>query len=349
VKRSAPLVVLLFSTAVFAADPVVKKAPEPARKPADTAPRQTTLAVAIQALRKEAADSWKANADWPRKEADFATDKNWAIPPEQVIQAMTRKLDPNAGIDAYIKWQLTSFGGDLAGADEETLRRISASTPKPVAQMVIREEWLANSDPARSYMVIGRQVSYVRGLSAVVGTGVAAYKPQIGVVTEGAVLDVEAMAQMRLTIVRRINVDLEDTRKDVAASNIAIHAFREKLTSLYPDTKGLRLAMQMKDVRDRLEAGDTTTLDAFDKLKADAKSAPADATISPQVRHTLLEWAQALAAMRTPVTDSVVLVGDQIKPKNSFVSLPKDELQVLIGYFQSSPPEIEIAPPAPVQ
>jgi hypothetical protein len=94
-------------------------------------PKETGISVAVSVLRREVTDQRRRQPEgWPRSEANFAQDKNWTVPDEQVLRALQRRVHPNPAIDGYIKWQLLSFEPEMSELDENAARRIIASMPK---------------------------------------------------------------------------------------------------------------------------------------------------------------------------------------------------------------------------
>ncbi|MBI1370418.1 MAG: hypothetical protein GC162_17420 [Planctomycetes bacterium] len=296
----AAAVVLVCTVGVFAAD-------DPAALPV---PRVTSISVAISALNHEVQDSWRKDHAWPRSECNFAAEKNWAVPSDQVITALSRKLNNNPTIDGYIKWQLLSFAPDLAKADAATVNRVVSMMPKPLdaPQPAVQAGTSAtgggNGGMVRQFMFFGQQTSYVRDLDPVVGDGVVAFDPKMGVVNGGSVLDVEGVATIE-RFVRQVNQQLAVAKATVNAANAPVHAYREALVERLPTEGGVRMAVMLKDVRDRLAAGDPTYEQAMNRLAEASRTLAADQTLDPAVRQTLTQWADTLGQMKTSVITAV--------------------------------------------
>ncbi len=312
--------------------------------PPPGSPKVVTVAIAISALRKEAADSWKQSESWPRTKSDFAAEKNWSIPSDAVVQALTRRLDNNAGIDAYIKWQLLSFTPKIDQADDKTLRQLVASMPRPFPQPSVSEETLGNPDPKEVAMSFGRQMAYVQNVTPVVGNGAVAYKPQMSVIGAGAgsgggvgiqrTESPEITHQRRLALVNDINSDLAASRTTIAAGNAAITAYRTSVAQWLPQTPALKLVLLFKELHDRIEAGDDTCQDALQRLLAAAKESAADPSVTPELRASMLDTAQNLGALHIAVTETVYLENERIKPKGHYLTLGSNEVKLLMSYFQ---------------
>lgn len=267
-------------------------------------PKLTTLAVVISQLKREATKTWREREHWPRGIANFAQDKNWALPETDVVRGLTRRLHDEPAIDAYVKWQLLSFVDELPAEDAAPIDKISAHAPQPLAQPVVREEWFATSGPGRAYFVSGTQTSYVRGYRAVVADGAVGLVPQIGVISSGAVLDAEGSTKTYRSIISQVNRKLEAERQKIELANRPILAYREALIRLVPDD-GARLAMAVQDVRDRLNAGDPGAEDAMLRLVQQTERLPS--SLPARVRGKLARSVGELGKLRKPVVESIYL------------------------------------------
>jgi len=298
--------------------------------------KETRLPVVITVLRREAKESWREAGAWPRSASDFAIEKNWRLPAGEVEQALSRKLDRNPAVDAYIKWQLLSFGSDLGSLDLRALNRVVEGAPEPLGQPVIREEWFGTSGNARGFMVHATQLAYIRDLDPVVGAGAAAFDPEVATVSSGTVLDAEARAEMRLTIIRRANDKLDRLRDSVNRMNEPIRAYRTALADAMPAERGIRLGVMLKDVRDRIVAGDPSTPEAIDRLVASAKTAAAEPTLDRAARMRLVGWCRTLATIHRDVAESVELTaGDGVKVNRHRVAMRAGDVELLVRYLDT--------------
>jgi len=284
---------LTWCVPVFAAD-------EPGVEP----PKQAPLAVVITELRKEASRSWRADHRWPRVQSNFAAEKNWSLPNDQIVTALTRKLDENPAVDAYIKWQLLSFAPDFSKVPAQRLNHIVARAPKPLNQP---EPSLSRSGSGQgmTLMMFGGQTNYVRDLDPVVGDGVAALDPKVGTLNSGQSLG-QRRAMMQ-HVAARANAGLDSARATIDTANQPVHAYRDAVIERLPTDDGLRFAVMLKDVRDRLAAGDPTFADVLDRTAEAAKTLAADPTLTTKTRNTLVQWARTLGKMRTHVVQRVTV------------------------------------------
>jgi hypothetical protein len=283
----------------------LRAAEEPVARP----PRPAPLAVVISQLRKEAMAAWHRDRDWPRDQSNFAPDQNWSLENQQVLTALSRKLDNNPAIDGYIKWQLLSFAPDIAAAPTDQINRIVAQLPQPIAQPqpTVAAGSSANGrggGTGMSFTFFGRQGNFVRDLDPVVGDGVVMYDPKVGTINSGSTHDAETRASIQ-RVVQIVNDKLAVAKQTVDTANRPVHAYREALLERLPTGGGVRLAVMLKDVRDRLAAGDDSYREALDRAAEASKTLAADPSITPPVRKTLTQWTQALGKMRTSVVDAV--------------------------------------------
>jgi hypothetical protein len=304
-------------------------------QPADSGPKLTSISVVISKLRKEALDGWRQDKQWPRTSADFAAEMNWTIPEDQIVPALSRRLDRNPTIDAYLKWQLLSFGPNLSQLSPDDFSRVFNMAPEPLDAPKPQVQRKGPQGGA-AMMFFGRQVGYVADLDPVVGNGVVAYNPRMGVVSDGVGFGADAKVEL-LRAVERANQQLSSARALIKIANEPVLAYREALIERSPAEASLRLAVLMKDVRDRVAAGDESARGAGQRLVQEAPKL-AEKEMDPAARAKLAEWAGTLARLRTPVVTSVGLDGMDFRYDHHFVELGPDEAKRLQGYINAAAP-----------
>jgi len=87
-----------------------------------------TLRDAIKTLIDEGRRSWREPA-LVRAKPDFAGEFAVAAPPEEVMAALLEPAHRDPFIDAYVRWQLTSFDPSLPEMDERAFIRFMNSVP----------------------------------------------------------------------------------------------------------------------------------------------------------------------------------------------------------------------------
>jgi hypothetical protein len=85
-----------------------------------------------------------------RVEADFAATFKEEIPEDALLKALTQPVHAQAFIDAYVRWQLTSFNPVLPVLDDRQFARLMAATPELLANPCAREETIAAFEKGES-------------------------------------------------------------------------------------------------------------------------------------------------------------------------------------------------------
>ena len=112
-------------------------------RPAPQEPSAAALAEAIKILIDEAKQA-KHDQQLPRATADFAGGFGREIPPEMLARRMARRAHADGFVDAYVRWQLTSFDPPLPDLDERALERFLGQLP-PLLHNPHAEETLIES------------------------------------------------------------------------------------------------------------------------------------------------------------------------------------------------------------
>ncbi len=294
-----------------------------------------TISIAINAIRAEVQQSWRKSKSWPRTDISFAKERKWLIRNEEIVRGLTRRLDRNPAIDAYIKWQLLGFNAELKNVDPETLRRIVATTPQllPQPKPQIKKK---PKGPAVS-MNFGTRINYVRDLDPVVGNGAALYRPRVGSVSSGSSQTVsrEDYNRQLIQAVKVANEKLVEARKTVAAINKAIQTYRQDLIKYLPAEGGIRLGMMLKDVRDHAAAGDPNTRIVMQRAIDASKTLGKDKSINPRQRATLAHWTRQLPNIRTSVVQSLEVDKNyKVLPVYHVIRVRKSESEKLLTNLQ---------------
>ncbi len=130
-----PLVVLVWLSTITHSSIALSQQPT-ARPMTPTVQMQTVL----RQLRKDAIAIEKKRQDMP-KEANFAREATVIPPLELIAQNISRTQDRKPFIDAYIRWQLTSFDPPLPemskSRQQALLSQLPALNPNPLANPVV--------------------------------------------------------------------------------------------------------------------------------------------------------------------------------------------------------------------
>src|SRR5687767_104893 len=114
----AMLVLTIFGLASFQGLRAVG-APKPEPTPPVGEPRLVAVSQALVQISQEARKTWAKNKTLPEHECNFAQRKNWRVDQAELLAALSRKVNPEPAIDAYVRWQLLSFGPEWDKVDAE--------------------------------------------------------------------------------------------------------------------------------------------------------------------------------------------------------------------------------------
>ncbi len=126
-------------------------------------PSTAALAEAISILIHEAKQA-KLDQQLPRTTADFARGFGREFPPALLARRMARRAHPDGFVDAYVRWQLTSFDPPLPDLDERSFERFLTQLP-PLLHNPRADETLIESlgSAARAGQLPPRAQAEVRG------------------------------------------------------------------------------------------------------------------------------------------------------------------------------------------
>ncbi len=107
---------------------------------AQPAPRSSAaaLATAVKTLADEAR-LIKNDEHLPRHDADFAQGFEQSLPPELVGSRLVRRVDRDPFVDAYVRWQLTSFDPALPQMADQAFQRFLRDLPPMIESPRARE------------------------------------------------------------------------------------------------------------------------------------------------------------------------------------------------------------------
>jgi hypothetical protein len=104
---------------------------------------------AIDLLTEEAQQAQK-DQKLTRAEADFASRFKDEIPTDALLDALTQRVHRSAFIDAYVRWQLTSFNPPLPELDDRQFLKLMANAPALVSNPCADEEPVAAFEKAEA-------------------------------------------------------------------------------------------------------------------------------------------------------------------------------------------------------
>jgi DNA polymerase III delta prime subunit len=195
--------------------------------------------------------------------------------------------------------------------------------------------------------VFGRQVSQLADLKPVVGTRVGGMDPELGVVSTGSgrpgfsnrrERDPEVRAEAKRTAIRRADYQLEQAQNSIDLANEPIRAYRDQLIEMMPTKGGLQLGAMLRDVRDRLEAGDPTYRDRLRRLVDASRVLATDDSIAPDRRRTLIEQARRLKKLQTEVIRSLTYDREaKLIARQEVLEAPEEEIDRLLEHLKGEP------------
>ena len=297
-----------------------RKPPPEGPPPAERAlagAQPTTVIRVISDLTREAQASWKKDMTWPRAKSDYAQEKNVTLPSDEVLRILTRPLNRDPALEAYIKWQFMSFAPDFTKATAQDYRRLLAVMPDVIAQ----PKPAPPKPPEREASVGGVQRAFVSDLVPV--PGAVGARPKLSVVgsdlTQALGYEKPDPYDPRFIGQTAAYTDnkLQKVRQITDAANGPVFAYRYALARELPEENGARYLMMMQDLIDRVKAGDPSTAAAAAEFVKATLSIRDARPVPETVRQQLFNGVRVLAQLQTPVAIRVraqqgVLVSDQV-------------------------------------
>ena len=105
------------------------------------------MATAVRTLADEAR-LIKNDKQLPRRDANFAQEFGQSLPPELVGSRLVRRVDRDPFVDAYVRWQLTSFDPALRPMADRAFQRFLRDLPPMVESPRAREALIGEINAA---------------------------------------------------------------------------------------------------------------------------------------------------------------------------------------------------------
>jgi len=269
----------------------------------------------VHDLVAEAQASLDEKQDWPREQSDAADDlKSYRVIPQEVLAALGRTLDRKPAMDGYVKWQLLSFKPDFQKLKEGYTRRIINAMPKIIRQIPPppppgSERAGGGGGPG---LRVGKQTTIIQGLQPVPGTRL--FRPVMGVINTGTFLDDQGYVAIdpnhkKFSAISA--VEQFHTEQDaISLANEPTLLYRDRLIEALPRRGGYRLLAMLKDVRDRIKAGDPSAGEAVDRVMEESKTLTQDLGISRATYRQLLASTKLLMREKTKILDDMTVTDD---------------------------------------
>jgi hypothetical protein len=302
-----------------------------------------TLQQAVAQLVAEAKETWARTQDWPTSQSDFADRVGVAMYEDEALKGMARRLHANPALDAYIKWQLLSFVPNLDLVDAKQMSKILGDLPPLLDQPEPRAQRVDTNSGGGggSGLVMSMQQAYVSDLIPVVTNGVVAYKPVVGVVDVGTMLQADGVVassnQVTMTM-QAVSSDLIRLRQFTTQLNTPNMRLRSQLDAAIPDGMN-KLQLLFLGVRDRLNAADPTLNQAMQQLVDATARMRYSKDITPATRQWLIGQLKTMKPPRTTIVRSIEIVSDtKFQTHREKVELPPQMVAAAIANLQGREP-----------
>lgn len=241
---------------------------------------------AVATLAAEATASIKDDQPFPRTEPDYAQPDTEALTGDEVVRLLQKPLDRNPVVDAYVKWQLLSYKPDLdAVRPVDALRLIEAMPAFEPSGQ------LAKSDRNFVNRYANRD-------------------------------DIPAAHARRLI---ELGQRFHHGQLAIIQRNEPNDAYRDALIEALPDDHGLKLHAMIRDVEQRMIAGNRSWGSRIDRMFKKCEELGQSGSLSPAARAQLTKRIQRLtritnerfvnfkpmAGNRVDVTTQRIVFGDK--------------------------------------
>jgi len=156
-----PLRIAVF-TAVLCSALVNAQSTRPSHSARQSSPIQNALAQLIREAQQSRRDQQLLYTS-----ADFAKRFMQEVPGEDVIAAILKPAHQDSFVDAYVRWQLTSFNPDLPKLDDSQFLKLMASAPPMIENPRADQDMVATFQQAeKADHIHDRELARLRSVSA---------------------------------------------------------------------------------------------------------------------------------------------------------------------------------------
>lgn len=247
-----------------------------------------TAAALVQAMRDEVEPDYRRHGTLPERPAAVTASPGSAAPRDfdrrEVIATLARRQHRDPQLDGYLR------------------RHLLEALPADALSELSRAESL-------------RLIAALPTIRRLPGPATAPMRPTLSVVNEGGVLDVQGhvshdrryvtlnvqTSQADVVRLRQVAEAMAVERPVTMPGNDDAMAFRKALIDRLPEQQGLRLVGRMRDLRDRLAAGEPSASAVAAQMN-DALAAQDD--LPEGVRRTLRGQAERLVGVERQVFDA---------------------------------------------
>lgn len=231
---------------------------------------EQALRLALDRLTQEGG-VFKDTGALPRPEPDFALTFRYSIDDLHLLDAVTRPAHDDPVVDAYVRWQLLSFSPDFALLDDDRFLSLLDALPRLAPDPTL--------NPA-----LYEQLERLASLAAPEAPDFAAAET-LWQKTEGEI-------------------------RYVGLINVPALSFRDRLHEALPETGPRRLQVRFCDLRDRIDAGQSTRAIKM-RISAELESRVSDDTITMNQRWRLIDFLESLRNRSTRIITDLRLETDE--------------------------------------
>jgi len=294
----------------------------------------------------EARQAWEDDKDWPQALSKTTQQRIDAIPTEQRIAALARKLDANPAVDGYIKQQLVPDQLEITQDNRQQVHGALQVLPQVINQPApVTPQRISNNRRYEGYgwILIGSQRPFVSDLNPVVANGVVAYDPVISTLTTGTLLEVKGIATVNRTIMMRMKTsssDLIRLREFIGTANRANFHYRQALADALP-AGAERLDVMLQDVDDRMRAHDDSYDLAMERFVAEARRISRSRDVSVPVRQALIAKLHHMSNYSDVQIRQIEIIDDKrFQIHRETIELNEDAVAEAVAYLSGREPEV---------
>lgn len=310
------------------------------------------VAGAITRIVAEARASWDARSNWPVRLSESAQAAVSAVPDAARLAAMADRLHENPAVDAYLRDVFLPDQIEITDANRQQVHGMLSVMPQLIGapRPVLRTGGTPTTGRAAlpnaegyGWIFIGTQQAYVRDLEPVVANGVVAYKPVIGVLSTGTLLEVNGVATAGSKVmlgIRRTSADLVRMRNFVVTANQPNDRFRRRLVAALPPGAE-RMDAMLSNVDDRLRANDEAYAPAMEAFVAEARRMSASTGLNKAVRTALIAKLDRMSRYQDTQIRRIEIKGsNQYQVHRDNVALDPERVAAATAYLRGEQPDL---------
>jgi len=295
---------------------------------------------AVRELVAQARRAWATGEQWPGPPDRFA--ERWAgLAPDDVLDALTRSQHAHPAVDAYVRCALLELAPPLSAVDAARLRRLVANLPAVIGHRQVAGQATGGGGSGRAWIFVGRQIAFVSDLDPIVAEGVVAFDPEISVVSDGVLLDVEGTVTIDRHVilnVRATAAQLQRLREFLFQVNRPAFQFRRSLAERLP-AGAAQLDLLLQDLGDRMEVAAPSYEAAAARFVEAARRLRTSEELSRRHRLALMRRLNELAKVEKRVLREIHIRSDEVyEVERETIAIDEDQVTAALAYLQGIEP-----------